>query len=122
VFAHACKMGLEGIVSKRKDSLYRSGRSPDWLVEEPSLRGGEAGARNGSDLREAKMSEVGNLETLRGHFVSVRRQEVAKVLRSKSRSLVAARRLKATQDIIDALDRAIVDENRLHPPPVEQPE
>jgi len=23
--------GLEGIVSKRKDSPYRSGRSPDWL-------------------------------------------------------------------------------------------
>jgi len=31
VFAHACKLGLEGIVSKRKDSGYRSGRSPDWL-------------------------------------------------------------------------------------------
>jgi bifunctional non-homologous end joining protein LigD len=31
VFAHACKMGLEGIVSKRRDSTYRSGRSPDWL-------------------------------------------------------------------------------------------
>ena len=31
VFQHACKMGLEGIVSKRKDSPYRSGRSPDWL-------------------------------------------------------------------------------------------
>ena len=31
VFAHACKMGLEGIVSKRKASRYRSGRSPDWL-------------------------------------------------------------------------------------------
>jgi bifunctional non-homologous end joining protein LigD len=31
VFAHACKMGLEGIVSKRKDSAYRSGRSPEWL-------------------------------------------------------------------------------------------
>jgi len=31
VFAHACKMGLEGIVSKRKASTYRSGRSPDWL-------------------------------------------------------------------------------------------
>jgi bifunctional non-homologous end joining protein LigD len=28
VFAHACKLGLEGIVSKRKDSAYRSGRSP----------------------------------------------------------------------------------------------
>jgi bifunctional non-homologous end joining protein LigD len=31
VFGHACKLGLEGIVSKRRDSLYRSGRSPDWL-------------------------------------------------------------------------------------------
>jgi bifunctional non-homologous end joining protein LigD len=31
VFAHACKMGLEGIVSKRRGSAYRSGRSPDWL-------------------------------------------------------------------------------------------
>jgi len=31
VFAHACKLGLEGIVSKRKDSPYRSGRSLDWL-------------------------------------------------------------------------------------------
>jgi bifunctional non-homologous end joining protein LigD len=31
VFRHACKLGLEGVVSKRKDSAYRSGRSPDWL-------------------------------------------------------------------------------------------
>ena len=31
VFRHACKLGLEGIVSKRKDLPYRSGRSPDWL-------------------------------------------------------------------------------------------
>ena len=31
MFAHTCKMGLEGIVSKRKASTYRSGRSPDWL-------------------------------------------------------------------------------------------
>jgi bifunctional non-homologous end joining protein LigD len=31
VFQHACKLGLEGIVSKRKDSPYRSCRSPDWL-------------------------------------------------------------------------------------------
>jgi ATP-dependent DNA ligase len=37
VFRHACKMGLEGIVSKRKDSAYRSGRSPDWLkMKNPS--------------------------------------------------------------------------------------
>ena len=31
VFVHACKMDLEGIVSKRKGSRYMSGRSPDWL-------------------------------------------------------------------------------------------
>jgi bifunctional non-homologous end joining protein LigD len=31
VFRHACKMGLEGIVSKRLGSRYVSGRSKDWL-------------------------------------------------------------------------------------------
>ena len=31
VFRHACQLGLEGIVSKRRDSPYRSGRSRDWL-------------------------------------------------------------------------------------------
>src|SRR5262245_46631010 len=36
VFAHACKMGLEGIVSKRKDSAYRSGRSRHWVKSKNS--------------------------------------------------------------------------------------
>ncbi len=31
VFKHACKLGCEGIVSKRLGSLYRSGRSPHWV-------------------------------------------------------------------------------------------
>ena len=31
VFAHACKLGLEGIVSKRLGSPYRSGRSQHWI-------------------------------------------------------------------------------------------
>jgi bifunctional non-homologous end joining protein LigD len=31
VFAHACKLGLEGIVSKRLGSPYRSGRSRHWV-------------------------------------------------------------------------------------------
>jgi bifunctional non-homologous end joining protein LigD len=31
VFQHACKLGLEGIVSKRRRSPYLSGRSPHWL-------------------------------------------------------------------------------------------
>jgi ATP-dependent DNA ligase len=31
VFEHACRLGFEGIVSKRKGSRYQSGRSSDWL-------------------------------------------------------------------------------------------
>jgi bifunctional non-homologous end joining protein LigD len=30
-FRHACAMGLEGIVAKRRDKPYRSGRSPHWV-------------------------------------------------------------------------------------------
>jgi bifunctional non-homologous end joining protein LigD len=42
MFASACKMGLEGIVSKRRDSRYQSGRSNDWIKvknpESPAMR------------------------------------------------------------------------------------
>lgn len=31
VYRHACKLGLEGVVSKRRDSPYRSGRQETWL-------------------------------------------------------------------------------------------
>lgn len=31
VFAHACRLGLEGIVSKRLDAPYRSGRAKRWI-------------------------------------------------------------------------------------------
>jgi ATP-dependent DNA ligase len=31
IYLAACRMGLEGIVSKRVDRPYRSGRSPDWI-------------------------------------------------------------------------------------------
>jgi bifunctional non-homologous end joining protein LigD len=30
-FAHACKLGLEGIVSKKRDAPYRGTRGPEWL-------------------------------------------------------------------------------------------
>jgi bifunctional non-homologous end joining protein LigD len=46
VFRRACKLGLEGIVSKRKDSTYRSGRSPDRLKMKNSDTRGR-GARRG---------------------------------------------------------------------------
>jgi bifunctional non-homologous end joining protein LigD len=31
IFEHVCKLGLEGIVSKRIDIPYLSGRSKSWL-------------------------------------------------------------------------------------------
>jgi len=31
IFQHACRLGLEGIVSKRRDSPYRSGLSRHWV-------------------------------------------------------------------------------------------
>jgi bifunctional non-homologous end joining protein LigD len=58
VFAHACKLGLEGIVSTRRDSSYRSGRSPHWIKSKnpqaPAVKreaeedcGSRAGSRRG---------------------------------------------------------------------------
>jgi bifunctional non-homologous end joining protein LigD len=35
---HACKMGLEGIISKLADAPYRSGRSHDWIKTKCSNR------------------------------------------------------------------------------------
>jgi bifunctional non-homologous end joining protein LigD len=42
VFTHACRMGLEGIVSKRLSAPYRSGPSRDWIKvknpDSPAMR------------------------------------------------------------------------------------
>jgi bifunctional non-homologous end joining protein LigD len=38
VFAKACEMSLEGIVSKRRDAPYRPGRGEDWLKTKCSAR------------------------------------------------------------------------------------
>jgi bifunctional non-homologous end joining protein LigD len=35
VFREACKLGCEGLVSKRRGSPYRSGRSAHWMKENP---------------------------------------------------------------------------------------
>jgi ATP-dependent DNA ligase len=35
VFRHVCRMGLEGVVSKRIDAPYRSGPSKVWLKSNP---------------------------------------------------------------------------------------
>jgi bifunctional non-homologous end joining protein LigD len=38
MWRHACTMGLEGIISKRRDCPYRSGRGGDWLKIKCTLR------------------------------------------------------------------------------------
>lgn len=38
IAASACQMGLEGIIGKRKTSLYTGRRSPDWIKLKCSLR------------------------------------------------------------------------------------
>ena len=39
MFAYACKLGLEGVVSKVRDSVYATGaRSRDWVKKTCALR------------------------------------------------------------------------------------
>jgi bifunctional non-homologous end joining protein LigD len=54
IFAEACKLGAEGIVSKRSDSTYSSGRSKSWLKIKCDRRqefviGGFTKPANGTD-------------------------------------------------------------------------
>jgi bifunctional non-homologous end joining protein LigD len=38
MLAHACRMGLEGVVSKQIDASYESGRTLDWIKSKCTLR------------------------------------------------------------------------------------
>ena len=38
MLSHACRMGLEGVISKRADATYRSGRGRDWVKSKCSRR------------------------------------------------------------------------------------
>jgi bifunctional non-homologous end joining protein LigD len=70
VFRHACKMGLEGIVSKRLGSRYVSGRTRDWLkLKNPdapaakrkrngAIRDGGDGQEPDHDLRHERMALI----------------------------------------------------------------
>jgi hypothetical protein len=43
VFAHACRLGAEGIISKRVDGTYRSGPCQAW-IKEPDLESRASGS------------------------------------------------------------------------------
>jgi alpha/beta hydrolase fold len=53
VFDHACQLGLEGIVSKRKGSRYQSGCSRDWVKAAKQLTTAEEGEAYARKLWEA---------------------------------------------------------------------
>jgi len=38
MLSHACRMGLEGVISKQIDAPYRSGRTLDWIKSKCTLR------------------------------------------------------------------------------------
>jgi hypothetical protein len=75
IFDHVCKLGCEGIVSKRLGSRYRGGRSADWVKVKNPATGGTAARRRGLGLiwavapslervpgwaaREFKIAEIG---------------------------------------------------------------
>jgi bifunctional non-homologous end joining protein LigD len=70
MFKHACKTGLEGVVSKVRDSRYPNGRSNDWVkktcaqretltiagyaLDGSKFNGLYLGRRKGDDLMQAK--------------------------------------------------------------------
>jgi len=63
VFREACKLGCEGIVSKRLGSIYRSGRSPLWLkVKNPNAPAVKEVWRERGDLSNpSSTNRIGSL-------------------------------------------------------------
>jgi bifunctional non-homologous end joining protein LigD len=53
VFAHACALGLEGVVSKRRDAPYRHGRCRSWLKVKNPESPAALRVWEGSVLRDA---------------------------------------------------------------------
>jgi hypothetical protein len=76
VFRHACKLGLEGIVSKRRGSIYRSGKCKDWLKfknpDAPAVKreAEEDWGRWNERDRPSRMADLGVLADLDGLAVA----------------------------------------------------
>ena len=71
VFEHACRLGLEGIVSKRRDSPYSSGRSPHWIKSKnPNAPAVRREAEEDWSGRRNAHGEKGNQDKQRPHLGS----------------------------------------------------
>jgi bifunctional non-homologous end joining protein LigD len=60
VFRHACKMGLEGIVSKRLGSQYRSGGTKDWPPKMTRITAKKISEISGVPRRSGAMQQPGH--------------------------------------------------------------
>ena len=112
VFKHVCRMGLEGIVSKRMDAPYRSWAVEDVAqVEEPGERGSAPGARRGLALASPGVGRlVAEGGLIHADDAEPRRtlaacQDIGSILSNKGlhfaqhRGELAARRLGAAIDV-----------------------
>ena len=78
VFAEADRMGLEGIVSKRRESRYRSGRSDQWRKIKSwtesrfVLVGTELDSRSGAPIAILAREDEGALRYAGGAFFALK--------------------------------------------------
>lgn len=112
VLEHACRMGLEGVVSKRADARYRSGRGFDWIKSKCTLRqefiitGYMPSDKSGRDLRSLVVGyhDAGRLKPA-GHVGTGFSQRNAKGLKKK---LDALRTDKSAYEGAAARERRVV--------------
>jgi|tagenome__1003787_1003787.scaffolds.fasta_scaffold17279130_1 ATP-dependent DNA ligase len=86
MFRHGCAMGLEGIVSKRVDSRYKSGRCLSWVkVRNPDMSGDDHGLRAPPGATDRRRGVVdATLEALR-YTGAPRREIIAEVRRRQAK-------------------------------------
>jgi hypothetical protein len=72
VFEHACRLGLEGIVSKRRDAIYLPGRSRTWLKIKNPASPAASGSMMGDDPIPARRAACRDLHTKQGSITCPR--------------------------------------------------
>src|SRR5262249_9652468 len=109
---HACKMGLEGIVSKRKDSAYRCGRSRDWLkMKNPACAAVTREAEGGLGKRAVTELERKHLVETDRHiaecetYIARQRDLIERAIQQGRSTEVAAETLESLEASLQALER-----------------
>jgi hypothetical protein len=98
----ACKLGLEGIVSKRKDSAYRSGRSPDWLKMKNS---GGLGKRAVTELERKHLAETERHIAECEAYIAKQRDLIERAIQEGRSTEVAEATLESLEASLRAFER-----------------